>query len=36
MIRVLDLDDAPGVTTTADGFPVDQELFFRTDDGERE
>lgn len=36
MLRVLDLDDAPRVSTTADGFAVDREFLLRADDGERE
>lgn len=35
VVRVLNLDDTPGVTTTADVFAIDHELFLRADDGER-
>jgi len=36
VVRILDLDDTPRVPTTTDGFPVDHELLFRADNGERE
>lgn len=35
VVRVLNLDDTPGVTTTADVLAVDHELFLRADDCER-